>query len=390
MVDYIELGDVASVTKLAGFEFTKYFQYNTTGEIIALRAKNIRDGRLDLSDVHHIDADVSEQLPRSQLHKGDIIFTYTGNGYGDSTIIPESGKFHLAPNICKITPEKVEPYFLFKYMRSSEFLQQVENYMVGSSQPTIPMNTVRKLTIPNISRDTQRTIAEVLSSLDDKIDLLMRQNATLEALTQTYFRQWFMEEVHDDWKEELLSNYVDITRGASPRPIINFIMNGVFPWVKIGDATSSNSIFINNTKEKIIEEGITKSVIAKKGDIILSNSATCGLPYIMGIDGCVHDGWLIFKNYRHLTKWYVYFLLQAMQREITQQADGTVQDNLNTSILKNITIKVPDTTSITKFDELSETIIEKIEQNNAQIQTLQKLRDTLLPKLINGEVRVKQ
>ena len=109
----------------------------------------------------------------------------------------------------------------------------------------------------------------------------------------------------------------------------------------------------------------------------------------MGIDGCVHDGWLVFRNFRHLTKWYVYFLLQTMQREIIQQADGTVQDNLNTTILKNLSIKVPDSASIKKFDEIAETIIDKIESNNRQIQTLQKLRDTLLPKLISGEVKVR-
>ena len=88
MSEYIELGSVANVTKLAGFEFTKHIEYKDTGEIIALRAKNIRYGRLDLSDVQRIDVEVSLALPRSQLHKGDIIFTYTGNGYGDCALIP--------------------------------------------------------------------------------------------------------------------------------------------------------------------------------------------------------------------------------------------------------------------------------------------------------------
>ncbi len=155
-LSYVELGTVANVTKLAGFEFTKHIQYNDNGSIIALRAKNIRNGRLNLEDVQRIDKEVSEALPRSQLHKDDIIFTYTGNGYGDCALIPEDGRFHLAPNIAKITPEKINPYYLFRYMKSDEFYLQVENNMGGSSQPTIPMATIRKLLVPCVDDDTQK------------------------------------------------------------------------------------------------------------------------------------------------------------------------------------------------------------------------------------------
>lgn len=332
---------------------------------------------------------------RRIVQQGDIIY---------STVRPNHEHYGYIQNpadnmvvstgfaVLRCIPDKCHDKFLYHYLTLPEITEYLSNVAEDSTSayPAITPNVIMDMTISLPPLSEQLIIAEVLSSLDDKIEILNQQNATLEALAQTYFRQWFIEEVRDEWKDELLSHYVDITRGASPRPIIKYIKDGVFPWVKIGDATSSHSIFINSTKEKIIQEGISKSVIAKKGDIILSNSATCGLPYIMGIDGCVHDGWLVFRNFRHLTKWYVYFLLQALQREIVQQADGTVQDNLNTGILKNVSIKVPDLDSINRFDELAETIISKIESNNAQILTLRKLRDTLLPKLISGEVRVKQ
>ena len=79
--DFIALGEVADITKLAGFEFTKYIKYNNSGEIIALRALNLRHGELDLTDIKRIDKSVSEILPRSKLYSGDILLTYTGNGY---------------------------------------------------------------------------------------------------------------------------------------------------------------------------------------------------------------------------------------------------------------------------------------------------------------------
>ena len=102
--EIVTINDVADVTKLAGFEFTKYIKYNDTGEIIALRALNLRNGRLDLKDVKRINKNVSEKLPRSKLFINDILLTYTGNGYGDCAIIEENDKYHLAPNICKIAP----------------------------------------------------------------------------------------------------------------------------------------------------------------------------------------------------------------------------------------------------------------------------------------------
>lgn len=103
--NFISLGEVANVTKLAGFEFTKYIKYNNSGEIIALRALNLRQGELDLTDIKRIDKSVSELLPRSKLYSGDILLTYTGNGYGDCALISENDRYHLAPNICKITPD---------------------------------------------------------------------------------------------------------------------------------------------------------------------------------------------------------------------------------------------------------------------------------------------
>ena len=117
MVEWIEksLGEIAEVTKLAGFEFTKHIKYNSDGEIIALRALNLRNGELDLTDIKRISREVSERLTRSKIYKDDILLTYTGNGYGDCAIIEDNDKYHLAPNICKIVPNNKEvfPYYLY-------------------------------------------------------------------------------------------------------------------------------------------------------------------------------------------------------------------------------------------------------------------------------------
>jgi len=168
---YKELGDIADVTKLAGFEFTKYMHYNDNGEIIALRALNLRNGELDLTDIKRIDKVVSDSLIRSKLCKNDVLLTYTGNGYGDCAIIEENDKYHLAPNVCKITPKNdaINAYFLYSYIRTDEFYATMTNYMTGSSQPTIPMKTIRVLKIPVPSMDIQKKIASIAMVINKKI-----------------------------------------------------------------------------------------------------------------------------------------------------------------------------------------------------------------------------
>ncbi len=181
-----KLGEIAEVTKLAGFEFTKHIKYIDDGEIIALRALNLRDGELDLTDVKRISRDVSDSLTRSKLYKNEILLTYTGNGYGDCAIIDEDDKYHLAPNICKITPNEqmIDPYYLYIVIRDSGFRRQMRNYVGGSSQPTIPMKTIRLLEVPLPPIEIQKKISEVVLSIDEKIrvntqicDLLERQGA---------------------------------------------------------------------------------------------------------------------------------------------------------------------------------------------------------------------
>lgn len=165
------LGEIAEVTKLAGFEFTKYIKYDDDGEIIALRALNLRNGELDLSDIKRISRNVSEGLTRSKINKNDILLTYTGNGYGDCAIIEENDKYHLAPNICKIVPNQdvVFPYYLYCYIRSNAFYNQMSSNMTGSGQPTIPMKTIRLLKIPVPDMSVQIKIANVIWSLNQKI-----------------------------------------------------------------------------------------------------------------------------------------------------------------------------------------------------------------------------
>ncbi len=168
----------------------------------------------------------------------------------------------------------------------------------------------------------------------------------------------------EDWKECKLGEIVEIHRGASPRPIQKFIATSGMPWVKISDATANNSRFIDSTKEFIIEEGISKSVIVNPEDLIVSNSATPGLPKIMKIKACIHDGWLYFENYKNITRDFLYYKFFDIQKRLTNLANGSVFQNLKTDIVRNFIINLPPLATQQKIATILSSLDDKIELNN--------------------------
>lgn len=158
----------------------------------------------------------------------------------------------------------------------------------------------------------------------------------------------------------------------------------------IGDATASESPFVFSTAESIIEDGVRRSVLLPPQELMLSNSATCGLPYFTGITGCIHDGWLYFKNLTRDSKWLLYCALYAKQREILMGiGEGATQKNLNTDYVGRQMLLLPRGTGIlVSFNALVEPMFRKIFTLAQASIKLTRTRDLLLPRLMNGEMPV--
>ncbi|MCX5809776.1 MAG: restriction endonuclease subunit S, partial [Proteobacteria bacterium] len=285
--------------------------------------------------------------------------------------------------------KKVDPKYLFAVLRSPDIQGEIENLHVGTLIPHFKKGDFGKLLIPLPRKELQEYIGEQYFLFSAKIDLLHRQNKTLEGMAEALWRKMFVEGAKTDWPTKQLKDLCTITRGASPRPIIEYVKDGTVPWIKIADATASGSYFIDRTNEFIIEAGVSKSVKVSPGDLILSNSATCGFPYFVELEGCIHDGWLLFRNFMGISKLFVFFFLKQLNEELNYIADGSVQNNLNTGLLKEYKLKAPPFNLVKDFDDFGEIAVTRIRKNTIQIRTLSRLRDTLLPKLMSGEVRVK-
>ena len=167
-----------------------------------------------------------------------------------------------------------------------------------------------------------------------------------------------------EWKEVRLGDVCSIQRGASPRPIQKFISKEGMPWVKIADATGISSRYISSTSEYIIKEGVSKSRIVHPGDLIVSNSATPGLPKFMAIEACVHDGWLIIRDLDGIDKVFLYYVFINIRRRLSNQANGSVFMNLKTDIVKDFVIKLPTLEDQLRIASILSALDRKIELNN--------------------------
>jgi type I restriction enzyme S subunit len=180
-----------------------------------------------------------------------------------------------------------------------------------------------------------------------------------------------------EWQAVRFSQLCDITRGASPRPINDWFTDSGIPWVKISDANSAQSRYITVTGQYIKPEGRHKSVEVKPGDLILSNSATPGIPKFMGIYACIHDGWLLLRKLRNLDKYFAYYLLLHERPKLVAQGNGSVFTNLKTEILKNHLVKLPPLPEQRAIAHILGTLDDKIELNRKRNETLEAMARAL-------------
>ena len=291
-----------------------------------------------------------------------------------------------------ISNEATDPLFLFYLLKYNK--DKIEAMGSGTTFKEVSGNTMKNIIVRVPSdKEVQKNIASILGTLDDKIEENERINNNLEQQAMALFKSWFIDfepfdgQVPKAWINGILGDFVEIKRGGSPRPIQNYLSDSGFHWLKISDATGISSPFINEIKESIIEAGLKKTVYLKSGSLVLSNSATPGLPKILDIDTCIHDGWLYFPLSKFSNE-YLYLYFKHIRDNLIALGNGSVFTNLKTDILKNYPTYLPTKDVLKEFDGLVQPIFSMILSKTREIKRLSEIRDTLLPKLMSGELYV--
>lgn len=291
-----------------------------------------------------------------------------------------------------IPNEETDPLFLFYLLKHNK--DKIEAMGSGTTFKEVSGNTMKNIIVRVPSdKEVQNNIASILGTLDDKIEENERINNNLEQQAMALFKSWFIDyepfdgQVPSTWKYGVLGDFVEIKRGGSPRPIQNFLSDSGLHWLKISDATGISSPFISEIKEYIIEEGLKKTVFLKAGSLVLSNSATPGLPKILDIDTCIHDGWLYFPSSKFSNE-YLYLYFNHIRDNLVALGNGSVFTNLKTDILKNYPTNLPTDEVLNEFDKIMKPIFSMILSTTRESKRLTEIRDTLLPRLMSGELDV--
>ncbi|MDR3047848.1 MAG: restriction endonuclease subunit S [Bacteroidales bacterium] len=238
----------------------------------------------------------------------------------------------------------------------------------------------------------QRAIASILSSLDDKIDLLHRQNATLETMAETLFRQWFVEEAKEEWEEKTLYDVIELVGGGIPKTSVSEYWDGGVCWLSGGDIATNHKSFVSASEKNITELGLQNSSakLLSQFSTVISARGTVGKFCMLSKPMAFSQSNYGIKPKYQDCYFFTYLLINHSVAELQSAAYGSVFDTITTNTFKSYTINLPDLNYIKEFDNFVKPYFLKMKANQTQIRTLTALRDTLLPKLMSGEVKVKE
>lgn len=286
-------------------------------------------------------------------------------------------------------------YYLLKSM-------DLASMNVGSAVPSLTTEVLNKVEINVPDEETQTQIAQILTSLDDKIELNLQMNQTLEAMALAIFKEWFVDfkfpgfdgELVDGlpkgWSECLIKDYGKIICGKTPSKAVDEYFGGEYMFIKIPDM--HNSVFVIETTDSLTELGLNSqsNKIIPPFSICISSIATVGLVCINPKPCQTNQqiNTIVPKN-NHL-RYFLYFLTTSMKDTFLATASGgTATLNMNTSQFSSIGAIMPNDEILKKFDEVVSPIMEKILENEYNIKSLTQTRDSLLPRLMSGKIEVK-
>jgi len=353
--------------------------------ISIVRVNNIKDGIIQTENVLKVDKEIESKYQRTRLKGGELLITVVGS-VGECAIVPKS---LMGWNVARaVSVARLKDDFDINFVKYSFKIDDIIFQLYGNTndtvQPTLNLSELKsiKFNIPPFPE--QKAIADVLSSLDDKIDLLFRQNKTLEGMAEALFRKWFVEEADEEWEEKPLSRIANFLNGLACQkyPPQNDIDK--LPVLKIrelssGISDSSDWATCNVDKEYIVEAG----------DIIFAWSASLMVKIWNG-ERCVLNQHLFKVASEKYPKWfYLMWCKHHLDEFIAiSLSHATTMGHIKRGDLDAAMVLIPSFEELQEMTGQMQPVISKIILNNSQIRNLTQLRDTLLPKLMSGEVRI--
>ncbi len=392
----VELQQIADVQTGPFGSQLKNEQYITGGTPV-VTVEHLKDFRIIDFNYPSVTDEDKNRLSKYLLKQGDIVFTRVGSVDLSAFVKKHQDGWMFSSRMLRVRTKafEVDSRFLSYYFQQKNFRDYILNISVGATMPSINTEILKAISVSYPSLTEQKSIASILSSLDDKIELLHRQNTTLEKMAETLFRQWFVEEAKEDWEIKQLKEITDIAIGRTPprKESRWFTTNSQdIKWISIKDL-GDDGVFISNTSEYLTKEAVeTFNIpIIPKDTVVLSFKMTVGRVAITFEEMLSNEAIAHFKFNKKtpFSKEYLYIFLKTYKYE-TLGSTSSIVTAINSAMIKEMEILIPDELTMKAFKDETEPLFNKIKSNQTQIRTLTTLRDTLLPKLMSGEILIEK
>ncbi|NJB37795.1 restriction endonuclease subunit S [Croceivirga sp. JEA036] len=391
------------------------------GDLVEVNSNSIRKGDLDW--IHYIDIksvgsgyyesptklDFKDAPSRARrlLLEGDTVI---------SSVRPNLKSFFYANNLDEnaiastgfavLTPKRIEPRFLYYLTTNDNYIEYLVQSCTGSAYPAFGPKVITDstVTIPSISE--QKAIAGILSAIDDKIENNLAMNKTLEDMAMALYKHWFVDFgpfkdgkfidselglIPEGWEVKPIGDVIDTVGGGTPKTKTKeYWEDGTINWYSPTDLTKSNSLYSNKSAKKITSLGLQKSSarLFPKGSLLMSSRATIGALTINRKEACTNQGFITMIPNENVCVYQLHGWAVDNMNLIISKANGSTFKEISKTNFRALPILTG--AKIKEYKLEVSNSYKRIESNLLEIETLTQLRDTLLPKLISGEVRLKE
>lgn len=394
-----KLGEIAEVQTGPFGSQLHMSDYKTEGTPI-ITVEHLGENRIIHRNLPLVGNEDKERLIKYILKEGDIVFSRVGSVDRRAYVSNKENGWMFSGRCLRVRPNKVysDSKFLSYYFGQEDFKENIRRIAVGATMPSINTTILSDVEILLSPLPEQRAIASVLSSLDDKIDLLHRQNATLEKMAETLFRQWFVVEAKEEWEMGKLGDIVNTINGVSYKSddlnhsgtamvtLKSFDRNGGFREEGFKEYTGRFK------EQHIVRTGdivVAHTDITQEADVIGNPVIVIATPkydtIIFSMD-CVK----VEPKIKDYSNEYLYLLMKSAEfkEHCLGYSNGSTVLHLSKKAISEYEYKQPPVELMNDFTNVVRPLMQKLFNNQFQIRTLTQLRDTLLPKLMSGEVQV--
>lgn len=398
-----------------------------TGPLMA-RSQDIRSGIFRVEEAARVSqATFEERTKRARPAYGDLIYSREGTYFGIAAEVPENVDLCLGQRMVLIRPKN--SYLNSRYLRYWLNCRYMQDHIHGQKEGTVAerlnLPTIRQLPILLPPMDVQNSIANFLGSLDDKIEINRKLSTSLEEFVRAFFKEWFIDfgpvkaktevrkpfgmddetaalfpdsfenselgPIPEGWKVKAYLDDVTVIGGGTPKTSVAEYWDGDIPWFSVVDSPRESDVWVIDTEKKITTEGLNSSStkILDIGTSVITARGTVGKIALVGTPMAMNQSCYALKSKNDFSHYY-YYLLKSLVAQLKGRSHGSVFDTITTSTLASLNYAKPTNQVLQKFEDTVAPLLIQIKNNLYENRTLSALRDLLLPKLISGEIAVKE